>query len=95
MRTAQPSDRRRGRPDTRPLCARTRLNGYLRAYCPFPRSAPLARLVRPVRTTEKTTTETVYLITTPASPPATRTLTACSRSFGGTGALRAATGCVT
>jgi len=63
MRTAQTIDRRRGRTDTRTLCASTRLNGYLRTYFPFPRIAQIARLVRTVRTTEKTTTETVYLIT--------------------------------
>jgi len=63
MRTAQTIDRRRGRTDTRTLCASTRLNGYLRTYFPFPRIAQIARLVRTVRTTEKTTTDTVYLIT--------------------------------
>ncbi len=41
----------------------TRLNAYLRTYFPFPRIAQIARLVRTVRTAAKTTTETVYLIT--------------------------------
>ncbi len=63
MRTAQTIDRRRGRTDTRTLCASTRLNGYLRTYFPFPRIAQIARLIRTVRTAEKMTTETVYLIT--------------------------------
>ncbi len=62
MRTAQTIDRRRGRTDTRTLCASTRLNGYLRAYFLFPRIAQIARLIRTVRTAEKMT-ETVYLIT--------------------------------
>jgi len=63
MRTAQTIDRRRGRTETRTLSASARLNGYLRAYCPFPRIAQVARLVRTVRTAKKTSTETVYLIT--------------------------------
>ncbi|MCA1598627.1 MAG: ISAs1 family transposase, partial [Chloroflexi bacterium] len=60
MRTAQTIDRRRGRTDTRTISVSTRLNGYLRTYFPFPRIAQIARLVRTVRTAEKTTTETVY-----------------------------------
>ena len=63
MRTAQTIDRRRGRTETRTLSASARLNDYLRAYFPFPGIAQIARLVRAVRTTGKTTTETVYLIT--------------------------------
>ncbi len=63
MCTAQTIDRRWGRTDTRTLCASTRLNDYLRTYVPFPRIAQIARLVRTVRTPEKMTTETVYLIT--------------------------------
>ena len=67
MRSAQTIDRRRGRTDTRTLSASTRLNGYLRTYFPFPRLAQIARLIRTVRTAEKTTTETVYLITSSLS----------------------------
>lgn len=63
MRTAQTIDRRRGRTETRTLSASTRLNAYLRTYFPFPRIAQIARLIRTVRTKEKTRTETVYLIT--------------------------------
>jgi len=63
MRTTQTIDRRRGRTETRTLAASTRLNGYLHTYVPFPRIAQIARLIRPVRTRETTTTETVYLIT--------------------------------
>jgi len=66
-RTAQTIDRRRGRTATRTLAASTRLTDYLRTYVPFPRIAQVARLIRTVRTPEKTTTEIVYLITSLAS----------------------------
>jgi predicted transposase YbfD/YdcC len=77
MRTAQTIDRRRGRTETRTLCASTRLNDYLRAYFPFPGIAQIARLIRTVRTKEKTTTEIVYLITalTPRQADPARLLT--------------------
>lgn len=67
MRTAQTIDRRRGRTETRTLCASARLSAYLRAYFPFPRLAQIARLIRTVRTKGTTTTDTSYLIT--ALPP--------------------------
>ncbi len=63
MRSAQTIDRRRGRTETRTLSASTRLTAYLHAYFPFPRIVQIARLIRTVRTTEKTTTDTTYLIT--------------------------------
>lgn len=77
MRTAQTIDRRRGRTETRTLCASTRLNDYLRTYFPFPGIAQIARLVRTVRTKETTRTETAYLITalTPRRADPTRLLT--------------------
>ena len=77
MRAAQTSDRRRGRTETRTLCASTHLNDYLRVYFAFPRIAQIARLIRTVRTKERTTTETVYLITalTPRQADPDRLLT--------------------
>jgi predicted transposase YbfD/YdcC len=63
LRAAQTIDRRRGRTETRTLSASARLTDYLRTYFPFPRIAQIARLIRTVRTKEKTSTETVYLIT--------------------------------
>jgi len=59
-RTAQTIDRHRGRTETRTLSASTRLNAYLRAYFPFPCIAQIARLIRTVRTAQKTSTDTVY-----------------------------------
>lgn len=62
-RVASTVDRRRGRTETRPLRASTRLNAYLRAYFPFPGIAQSAQLIRTVRTRTETRQETVYLIT--------------------------------
>jgi len=62
-RLATTVERRRGRTETRTLLASTRLNAYLRAYCPFPGSAQSAQLTRTVRAGATTRSETVYLIT--------------------------------
>jgi len=76
-RTAHTVDRHRGRTETRTLRASTRLNAYLQTYVPFPCIAQVARLIRTVRTAKKTTTETVYLITslTPRQADPARLLT--------------------
>jgi len=79
-RTAHTVDRHRGRTETRTLRASTRLNAYLQTSVPFPCIAQVARLlrtVRTVRTAKKTTTETVYLITslTPRQADPARLLT--------------------
>ncbi len=62
-RSATTTDRCPGRTETRTVDAPARLCASLTPYVPFPRIGQAARLVRPIRETGQTRTETVYLLT--------------------------------